>query len=240
MKINTLAIIPHYRHIATLPSVIAALRRYDLNVLVVDDGSGETYRDALRHLEEERVRILFLPRNRGKGGAVKEGLQAAFRQGYSHALQIDADAQHCFDDISKLLQASAMQPEAVVCGRPVYGGDAPKSRLYGRKITNFWNAVHTWSRDIKDGMCGFRIYPLAATVDVLNCEQMGERMSFDNEILVRLHWRKLPFVWIDTPVSYQTDGLSHFRAWEDNLLISKMHTRLFFGMLARRLRWWKP
>jgi hypothetical protein len=34
-------------------------------------------------------------------------------------------------------------------------------------------------------------------------------------------------------VRYPEDGVSHFRVWRDNLLISAMHTRLFFGMLWR-------
>ena len=60
-------------------------------------------------------------------------------------------------------------------------------------------------------------------------------MDFDTEILVRLHWRALPLVWVKTPVRYASDGISHFDAWGDNVRISKMHARLFFEMLARRL-----
>ena len=32
---------------------------------------------------------------------------------------------------------------------------------------------------------------------------------------------------------YPADGISHFRLWQDNLLISRMHARLFGGMLLR-------
>ena len=44
-----------------------------------------------------------------------------------------------------------------------------------------------------------------------------------------------------TRVRYPEDGVSHFRVWQDNLLISAMHARLFFGMLWRspRLLWRK-
>ena len=111
----------------------------------------------------------------------------------------------------------------------------PKARLYGRKITDFWNTVNTCSRDIKDGMCGFRIYPVAPFLDVVHHEKVGDRMDFDNEILIRLYWRGLPFIWLDTHIAYREEGISHFRLRADNWLISKMHTRLFFGMLAWRL-----
>lgn len=234
MKI--IALIPHYRHIATLPTVIQALREYHLPVMVIDDGSGEAYQAELAKIgAQEGVQLLCLAENGGKGYAMKNGFHHAFAQGYSHALQIDADAQHHFADIPKLIELAQAQTDALVCGRPIYSDDAPKSRLYGRKITDFWNKVHTWSNEIQDGMCGFRIYPLQATVDVLNREYIGNRMDFDNEILVHLYWRGVPFVWCDTPVRYQVGGISHFRVLQDNVLISKMHTRLFFQMLIRRL-----
>lgn len=232
---SVLAVVPHYRHPDTLPAVVAALRAHGLPVLVVDDGSGETCRPALQALEADGVQVAFRPANGGKGSAMKWGFRLAAEQGYSHVLQIDADAQHCFDDIPKLLHAAAARPEALVCGRPLYGRDAPKARLYGRKITDFWNMLHTASLHIKDGMCGFRLYPVPSALAVIWSETVGERMDFDNEILIRLYWRGTPLVWIDTPVRYAEGGVSHFRTWQDNLLISKMHARLFCRMLARRL-----
>ncbi|MDW1149255.1 hypothetical protein P2M48_04080 [Mannheimia haemolytica] len=84
-------------------------------------------------------------------------------------------------------------------------------------------------------MCGFRLYPLADVVPILHSEPLGDRMDFDIEILVHCHWRKIPLVWVDTAVKYEVGGVSHFRGWADNWLISKMHARLFFKMLGRLL-----
>ena len=96
--------------------------------------------------------------------------------------------------------------------------------------------VHTWSSDIKDGMCGFRLYPLPSALAVIREEHVGNRMDFDIEILIRLYWRGIKTVWIPTPVRYAADGISHFRTLADNIRISQMHTRLFFGMLKWRWR----
>ena len=76
-------------------------------------------------------------------------MKYAEQHGYTHVLQVDADGQHNLADTPKLLEAAAEHPEAVICGWPQYGSDAPKARLYGRKITDFWNILHTGSRDIK-------------------------------------------------------------------------------------------
>ena len=80
-------------------------------------------------------------------------------------------------------------------------------------------------------MCGFRIYPLVPTIDVIREKNIGNYMDFDAELLVYLHRRGCVFLWIDTPITYASDGISHFRVWKDNVLISKMHARLFFNML---------
>lgn len=234
MAIKPVVIIPHYNHSTTIGKVVEALQAFELPVLIVDDGSSKEHQQRLRLLaENDGVMLVFCPQNGGKGAAVKTALQAAFARGFSHAVQVDADGQHHLADVAKMLEAAEQNPNAVICGSPVYGDDAPKSRLYGRKITNFWLAINTLSLDIKDGMCGFRLYPLAATTAILQQQKLGDRMDFDIELLVHCHWRKMPFIWIDTPVKYEPQGISHFRGWADNWLISKMHARLFFQMLGR-------
>ena len=232
---KTLALIPHYNHPTTISHVAHTLRGFGLDVLIVDDGSRPDCRPLLQGLRGDGIHVLFRPRNGGKGAAVKTGLQYAAIGGYTHVLQVDADGQHHLADTPQFIAAAQRQPENVICGEPQYGDDAPKARLYGRKITDFWNMLHTASRDIKDGMCGFRLYPLAPTIAIVREEPLGDRMDFDTEILVRLYWRGIKPVWIPTPVRYAQDGVSHFRTLADNLLISKMHARLCCTMLWRRI-----
>ncbi|QPB43509.1 glycosyltransferase family 2 protein [Rodentibacter haemolyticus] len=232
---NPVAIIPHYNHSDIIGRVIEQLQAFDLAVLVVDDGSSEEHKKALTTLENDQVSIVYSRHNGGKGAAVKIGLAEAFKCGFTHAIQVDADGQHNLADIATFLEKSHENPTALICGKPIYGEDAPKARLYGRKITNFWIAVNTLSTQIEDGMCGFRLYPLVAVVPIVTQEKLGDRMDFDIEILVRCQWRKIPMIWVETPVKYDEGGVSHFRGLADNWLISKMHARLFFTMLMRLL-----
>jgi hypothetical protein len=85
------------------------------------------------------------------------------------------------------------------------------------------------------------VYPLAPVVALLDDIRIGQRMDFDSDIIVRLYWRGVPVVNQPTRVTYPRDGISHFHPWRDNVRISLMHARLFFGMLWRlpRLLWWK-
>jgi len=145
---------------------------------------------------------------------------------------LDADGQHDLTDVPRLLALAESRPDAVISGAPDYR-NVPLLRLYGRYLTHIWVWINTLSLEIKDSMCGFRVYPLTATINVLQSARTGDRMDFDPEILVRLHWDGVKVIQVLTVVTYPQDGISHFRGLKDNMLISWAHTRLFFGMIRR-------
>ncbi len=228
------AVIPVYNHGASVGAVAASLREQGLELLLVDDGSAAETAAALDRLAAlPGMRLLRLPQNQGKGGAVIAGLRAALAAGYTHALQIDADGQHDARDATRFIEAARQQPEAFICGCPIYDASVPKGRLYGRYATHVWVWINTLSLTVRDSMCGFRVYPLVPTVALLDRVRIGRRMDFDVEVAVRLVWQGLQVVNLPTRVHYPVGGISHFRVVRDNLLISWMHTRLFVGMLLR-------
>ncbi|WP_313517973.1 glycosyltransferase family 2 protein [Pseudomonas sp.] len=228
------AVIPVYNHEHALPLVLQALREAGLACVIVDDASSPACAAAMDRLADaEHVHLVRLALNQGKGGAVMAGLREARRLGFSHALQVDADGQHDLGDVADFLAAAKQTPQALICGYPQYDESVPKSRLYARYLTHVWVWINSLSLRIRDGMCGFRVYPLEPTLALIDSARLGKRMDFDPEILVRLAWRNQPMRWLPTRVHYPLDGLSHFRLWHDNALISKMHAKLFFGMLGR-------
>lgn len=232
---NPCILIPVYNHENPLPGIVERLAAYRLPCLLVDDGSDENCAAIIRGLSDRYswVESIRLEANRGKGAAVKAGILAAQAQAYSHALQIDADGQHDLDDLDKFLAAARQQPEAVVIGRALFDASIPKLRYYARYLTHAWVHINTLSCAIPDSMCGYRVYPVASCAKLIQSIAMENRMGFDTEILVRLYWQGVTVISIPTHVRYPLDGLSHFRAWEDNLLLSQTHARLFFGMLLR-------
>lgn len=183
--------------------------------------------------ESSWLTVLTHAHNRGKGAAVITGFRAAFAGGATHALQIDADGQHDFRDVPRMAKLCSQHPQAIISGTPIFDSSVPASRRLGRKLTNFWVAINTLSTDVGDAMCGFRVYPLAAITRLVEIEPVGLRMDFDPEILVRAQWHGIQVIEIKTRVTYPADGVSHFRMLRDNVRISWMHTRLFFGMLLR-------
>lgn len=234
--INCVAVIPCYNHPATIASMVDGVMQHGLPVIVVDDGSDAACAQVLDDVSAARagrVTLVRLQRNQGKGGAMMAGLRRALALGYTHALQVDADGQHDVNDVPRFLALARQHPQDVICGQPIYDASVPRGRLYGRYLTHVWVWINTLSLSIRDAMCGYRVYPLAATVDVLARSRLGRRMDFDPELLVRLHWRGVAIRSLPTRVRYPEDGISHFHMLKDNVLISRMHARLFLGMLVR-------
>lgn len=223
-------LVPFYNHPQNIKALVAALKTYELPVIVVDDGSDEESKQILAELERtEGILLLTRAQNGGKGIAMKDGFKFALNRGFSHVLQIDADFQHDAALIGEFLRQSKAHPQSIVCANPIYGEDAPKSRVYGRKITNFWVAINTLSLGVKDAMCGFRVYPLEQLKKVA-AKSKTNRMEFDIEILVNAVRQGINVCWIDTYVRYEKGGVSHFKMLRDNALISLMHAKCFFSL----------
>jgi glycosyltransferase involved in cell wall biosynthesis len=234
-RIKPCVVVPVYDHEHAIGETVAELERFALRCYLVDDGSKPSCAAVLDDLARRWpwVRVLRHAQNQGKGAAVRTGCVAAAADGHTHAVQVDADGQHDLNDLPKLLALAAESPDAVVTGIPIYDESVPKSRLYGRYLTHVWVWINTLSLEIKDSMCGFRVYPLRAALDLWQSAYIGRRMDFDTEMLVRLYWRGVPLRQLPTRVTYPRDGVSHFDLLWDNVRLTAMQTRLGIGMVLR-------
>lgn len=233
------AIIPTYDNGRTLAEVVARVRDFVADVVVVDDGSAAPARLVAQELlDSGHCHVVFRAKNGGKGAAVKTGLEWANDHGYDYALQIDADLQHDTNDIPALVAAVGAETHpTLVLAQPHFDASAPKSRLRARKISVFWAMIETLSRKVGDPLCGFRVYPVAAALRVA---ARGDAMDFDPEIAVRLVWAGVQVVHVPTRVVYvapAAGGVSHYRGFIDTALISLAHARLCAEGLVRILTW---
>jgi glycosyltransferase involved in cell wall biosynthesis len=233
-----LVLIPSYDPGPRGVTAVIEARRYWDPVWVVVDGSTDGSREALEAAActDPGLRVMALPRNRGKGAAVLHGLLAAAAAGYTHALVMDADGQHPAERIGEFMAASQAHPGAMILGRPIFGPDAPRERVRGRRIANFWTHVETLGRSIGDSLFGFRVYPIGPLVEIMRGVPWMRRFDFDPEAAVRLFWRGVRPVNIPADVRYYRQdegGVSHFDYLRDNVLLTSMHVRLLFGTLLR-------
>ena len=228
------AIVPVYRHEKTSRRVVESLVNLNVPVILIDDGNAPEGREILVQIAKDfaDVELVTHKCNRGKGAAMRSGMEAAVAAGFTHALQVDADGQHDMEAIPFFINEVREHPDDLICGYPEYDESVPKAREQGRKITNFWVAIETLSLKIPDAMCGFRIYPLSLSWPVMKCLR-NNRMGVDIESIVRLAWAGLQMRFFPIKVRYPEDGVSNFRMFHDNVVISMTHTMLCFGMLIR-------
>jgi glycosyltransferase involved in cell wall biosynthesis len=231
-------LIPSYNPGRKVFETVRAAREQWHPVWVVVDGSTDGTAASLASMAQSDpgLKVLVRPRNGGKGTAVLDGLEEALRQGFTHALVMDSDGQHPATRIPAFMEASAARPEAMVLGDPVFDASAPAIRVKGRRISNWWANFETLWAGIHDSLCGFRVYPIAPLVREMHASIGMRRFDFDVEAAVRLSWRGVPAVNLSAPIRYfsaQEGGVSHFNYVRDNVLLTSMHARLFFGFLVR-------
>jgi glycosyltransferase involved in cell wall biosynthesis len=227
-ELRCCAIVPTYDNPDTVAEVVRQARAHIGEVIVVDDGSGAEGREACAQLEAEGLAVVVRrDQNGGKGAAVKTGLAAARKRGFTHAFQVDADGQHDLERMPAFLEEARRSPGSAVLGYPVYDASAPKGRLAARKITRFWVDLEVGGAGIiEDAMVGFRVYPVAETAALA---VSSDRMDFDVEIAVRLVWAGVQVLNLPVGVRYLTEeegGRSHFQPLRDNLRLSLLHCRL--------------
>jgi glycosyltransferase involved in cell wall biosynthesis len=233
-----LVVIPSYNPGRKVYETVREARAQWEPVWVVVDGSDDGTPEVLARMaaSDPGLRVIRLERNSGKGAAVLHGIELAAAQGYTHALTMDSDGQHPAAMIPEFMARSRAAPRAVVLGVPVFDASAPKLRVRGRKISNWWANFETVCGGIGDSLYGFRVYPIADLAAVMRGQPWMRRFDFDPEAAVRLVWRGLEPVNVPAPVKYlkpEEGGVSHFNYWRDNVLLTWMHTRLVLGFLLR-------
>lgn len=238
---------PSTTHVVLIPSynpgvkgieTVRSARKYWAPVWVIVDGSTDGTAEELTAMAQSDplLRVIVRPKNGGKGAALFDGLLEAQRRGFTHALTMDSDGQHPAHCIPEFMAASAATPNAMILGAPIFDASAPSIRVRGRKISNWAANVETLYVGIQDSLFGFRVYPVAPLLAVMRTTRWMRRFDFDAEAVVRLSWRGIRAINLSAPVRYfapADGGVSHFKYWRDNVLLTSMYLRLVAGFLRR-------
>ena len=224
-------LIPTKDNAASVGAVVASALVHGLPVFVVDDGSTDGSGERAR---AAGAIVLRHDQNRGKGRALVTGMTAMREAGHTHAICLDADAQHDPHDIPAFAAAVARDPTAIFAGTRDLS-TAPGSSRFGRRFSNFWIWFETgWT--VADTQCGFRAYPIAP---VLALGLTGHRYDFEVEVLTRSLWAGTPVYDLPCRVYYPppAERVTSFRPFVDNARISVMNTRLVIERIFWPPRW---
>ena len=227
-ELKCCVIIPTYNNDRTLEKVIREVLDYTDDVIVVDDGSTDHTAGILNNFDFNR--LITLPKNRGKGYALRLAFHHALKLGYRYAITIDSDGQHYPEDLPVFIEKIAGNPDSVIVGaRNMEGDCVPGTSSFGHKFSIFWFRIETGLK-IPDIQSGFRLYPLEP---MERMRFMGRKYEFEVEVLVKLAWKDVNITSVPVKVYYAPKGerVSHFRKFRDFTRVSIANSILVFAAL---------
>jgi len=221
-KLQLCVIIPTYNNHKTLRRVIDGVLSYTPNCIVVNDGSSDSTKEILDVYPQ--ITTLNLPKNKGKGNALREGFKKAKGLKYQYAITIDSDGQHYPDDIPVFIDhLEKSEKEVLLIGNRNMNQDGiPKKSSFGNKFSNFWFWFET-GITLEDTQSGYRLYPLKFIPKRL----YTNKFEFEIEVIVRTAWNGVEVKNIPINILYDpNERVSHFRPFKDFTRISILNTIL--------------
>ncbi len=235
---ETAVVIPAYKPDDRLPPYVEALKAAGVGkIVIVDDGSGESFQPLFAQIEQDDVvHIISYAPNAGKGVALKRGMQYVL----DHCLQqqyvvtADSDGQHTVKDVLRTAEALAENSDGVLLGsRDFSQPDVPFKSRNGNRITStvFKLLYGVWVSDTQTGLRGFHREHLPMMTQV-----KGDRYEYEMNVLIECAHKKLPMRALPIQTVYENNNEgSHFRAVRDSARIYGVILAGFFRFIGASL-----
>lgn len=173
------AAIPAYNEEIAIGSVIARAKQHVDEVLVIDDGSADK---TAQVAELMGATVIIHEQNSGKGVALRTAFRWAQHKDVDILVTLDADGQHCPDEIPQVVEPILWKHADVVNGARFLKGhcvDVPKYRRVGQEVLTL---ATNMTADVKltDSQSGFRAFS-KETFGVFNFNNAG--MGVESEMI---------------------------------------------------------
>lgn len=229
-------LIPSLEPDERLPAYIQKLAESGFgHIVVVDDGSSESYQKIFRRAEEidSRVTVLHHEVNRGKGIALKTGyrwIQENLKD-ISGVITADADGQHTVPDCIRLAEELEKGQRALYLGSRDFSLEnvPPKSRT-GNRFTSvlFFLLYGKWLQDTQTGLRAFRKEDLPFMTEV-----EGERFEYEMNVLIACARSGIPMIPVTIETVYENENKgTHYHPLKDSLRIFRVIVRGFVRFMG--------
>lgn len=212
-------IVPAYK---PTKDMIPMLERFvsetDYIPVVVDDGSGKEF-EGVFSCVPEGTHLLRHEVNKGKGAALKTAMSYILEKlpECSIAVTADADGQHRYEDICRVVDRTMENPGSLVLGSRAFDGKIPFRSRWGNAITRqvFAAASGTPVRDTQTGLRAFGRDSMKKFIDI-----PGERYEYEINMLLYAAQNGIDIIEETIETVYIDDNSSsHFNPFRDSLKI---------------------
>ncbi|KAI9254289.1 nucleotide-diphospho-sugar transferase [Sporodiniella umbellata] len=211
-------------------------KTYTYEIIIVDDGSRDNTIDVAIKFAKDHpmvdIRLLAMEKNRGKGGAVTQGILGCRGE---YCLMVDADGATKFSDLDQLVkEISKIQKDkhgiAIGSRSHLVPTEAvvKRSRIRNFLMRSFHLLVYILGiRGIEDTQCGFKLFT-RKSAQVIFPSMHVERWIFDIECLMIAQQQNIPIA--EVQVTWQEiDGS------KVNLMVDSM--KMAIDLLLIRLNY---
>lgn len=206
-KVKVCAVIPFYNEKNFLFDVVSETLNFVDFIIAVNDGSSDGSEETIVNLD--RVQVISLNRNYGKGYALQVGFNECIKNNFDIVFTLDADKQHDPAFIPDFI-SQINTFDIVIGNRLTDTSDMPMQRIISNKITSFLLSVKT-GQNIFDSQCGYRAY----NINVLKLiKTFSVGYEAESEILISAAKKdfKIGFVKIPTIYGNEKSKMNSFSA----------------------------
>jgi glycosyltransferase involved in cell wall biosynthesis len=202
---EALVVLPTYNESQNLEKVVAGVRYFGHDVLVVDDASPDGTAEIADRLAaaDPGVRVLHRPRKLGLGSAYEDAFRIGLAEGSNLFVEMDADGSHLAKDLESIIDAARGSRGLAIGSRYIRGGQIEGWPVHRWLLS--W-AANVYCRILlglstRDCTSGFRCYTRELLEQIGLDEVVSQGYSFQIEMVHRT--KKLGYPIVEVPIRFE-------------------------------------
>ena len=224
MKRSILVLIPVYNGEKTIEKLVNLILEkkecYNLDILVVNDGSKDATLSVLSKLKD-KIHIISHAKNQGKGMALKTGFNYLLRnkEKYKAVITLDSDLQHDPNDLPLFIKE--YENFDIILGSRLHD---IKNMPFSRKLANFCSSFFATlfvGQKVSDCQTGYR---LIKTEVLQNLSLAGEGYELETELILQAGFKKYKIGSVEIKTIYN-DSVSYINKFDDTIKVIKTFWR---------------
>ena len=216
---DTYILIPAYKPDELLINLLKELKKEDFDIIVVNDGSGDSFQAVFEEAKKYAV-VLEQNPNRGKGAALRFGFSYVnlHQNDHNYVITCDADGQHAVKDIIRV-NDKLHETDNVVLGSRKFDKSVPKRSRNGNFMSRLCRTLITKDY-IPDDQCGLRGFPITDIFNFVSIQ--GNHYEYEMNIICDLQIKRLKFEEVPIETIYlNNNSSSHFKPNLDTFRIQR-------------------